>query len=72
MQLLLYNEEDCKALKVLTDELTRIDASAAVSNDIDFVGKPKKIASEKGKQVHDHFKSILQCSYADYDKSKIV
>ncbi len=70
-QLLRYNEEDCRALKVLTDELTRIDASAAVSNDIDFVGKPKKIASETGKQVHDHFKSILQCSYANYDKNKI-
>lgn len=70
-KLLRYNEEDCKALKILTDELSKIDLSAAVSNDIDFVGKSKKIASETGKLVHDHFKSILQCSYADYDKNKI-
>jgi predicted RecB family nuclease len=66
-----YNKEDCLALKILTDELSRIQTIASISNEVEFVQNPKKIASEISQGVHNQFKSILQCSYSDYDKSKI-
>lgn len=70
-ELLTYNQEDCFALKVLADELTRIQTLANVSNNIDFVELPKKIASEVGQGIHNQFDSILNFSHFDYDKKKI-
>lgn len=67
----IYNQEDCLALKVLTDELSRIQTSANISDDVEFIQNPKKLATEIGQGIHNQFKSVLQCSYSDYDKSKI-
>lgn len=70
-ELLTYNQEDCLALKVLVNELTRMQTSANVSNDIDFVQDPKKIASEIGQGIHNQFNSLLNFAHFNYDKKKI-
>ncbi len=70
-ELLTYNREDCLALKILTDELTRIQTTASASNDVDFVNEPKKLASEIGERIHNQFNSILNFAHFDYDKKKI-
>jgi hypothetical protein len=66
-----YNLEDCNALKLLTDKLSLIQKSADILPEIDFAINPIKHTTEIGKQVHQHFNSILQCSYSNYDKKKI-
>jgi predicted RecB family nuclease len=67
----IYNQEDCLALKILTDELTRIQIDVAISNDVDFIQNPKKIATEVSKGVHNQFKNILEFAHNDVNKSKI-
>lgn len=66
-----YNQEDCLALKILTDELSRIQITASISNDVEFVQNPKKIASEISQGVHNQFENILDFSHYDYDKRKV-
>jgi len=68
--LLLYNAEDCRALILLLDDLIRIAGAAALS-DVDFADAPKRVATERGEQVHDQFDAILQSAHATYAKTKI-
>ena len=69
--LALYNKEDCLALKILTDELTRIQLDVAISNDVDFIQNPKKIATEKSSKVHNQFQLILESAHCEYNRNKI-
>src|SRR5882724_4797335 len=43
--LVTYNEEDCQALRLLTDELSRIQATAESQVHIDFADRPKQHAT---------------------------
>ena len=67
----IYNQEDCLALKILTDELTRIQTDVAISNDVDFIQNPKKIATEKSSKVHNQFELILESAHSEYNRNKI-
>ncbi|MFV8328462.1 IS66 family transposase [Flavobacterium sp. ZS1P14] len=69
--LLKYNEEDCIALRRLTNELTRIQMSATISNDLEFVEKPKKIASEISNKLHNQFQLVLELAHNEYNDKKI-
>lgn len=66
-----YNQEDCLALKILTDELSRIQITASISNDLEFAQTPKKIASEISQGVHNQFENILDFSHNNVSKAKI-
>jgi hypothetical protein len=69
--LILYNKEDCIALKLLADELSKIQIASKNENSTDFLKQNKKIASEVGNTIHGQFKSILEFSYHDYKKNRI-
>lgn len=69
--LVTYNKEDCQALKLLTDELSRIQRSANALSEVDFVSQPKRHATEEGKQVHSQFASMLRSAHSDYRKKRI-
>ena len=69
--LVTYNEEDCQALKLLTDEISKIKHSANILSDVDFANPSKQYATETGKQIHSQFQAILELSYFNYDKKKI-
>lgn len=66
-----YNAEDCNALKLLTDEISRISTTANSASTIDFVDQPKQYATQTGEEIHDQFKQILRSAHANYDKNKI-
>jgi predicted RecB family nuclease len=66
-----YNHEDCLALKILTDELSRIQTSASISNDVEFIQNPKKIASEISQGVHNQFELVLELAHNAYNGKKI-
>ena len=69
--LITYNEEDCQALKLLTDELSRIKHSADILSEVDFANQPKRYTTEASEQVHSQFEAILKFAHANYDKKKI-
>jgi predicted RecB family nuclease len=70
--LLMYNREDCQALKLLTDKLAEIKDSADTLSEVDFTHQPKQLATEVGIELHDKFDTILKIAHADYDKNKIA
>jgi predicted RecB family nuclease len=71
-QLMSYNQEDCQALKVLTDKLSTIKDSANALSEVDFANQPKHRATTVGKQIHSQFESILKFAHANYYKRKFI
>jgi predicted RecB family nuclease len=69
--LLTYNKEDCLALYLLTNELTRIGSIANKEPNIDFADHPKQLATSIGEQIHSRFETILKFAHADYEGKKI-
>jgi predicted RecB family nuclease len=71
-RLVTYNREDCVALKVLADQLRRIEDAADALPDIDFADRPKRVATDTGGQLHNDFEAILRSAHFDYDKKKLA
>jgi len=69
--LVTYNQEDCQALKLLTDELSKIKRSADTLLEVDFADQPKRYATKEGEKVHSQFEAILKSAHMDYDRRKI-
>lgn len=69
--LLTYNKDDCLALKLLTDELSKIKGTADSLSEVDFISTPKRNATDEGKQIHSYFETILKSAHANYDEKKI-
>jgi hypothetical protein len=70
-ELVLYNKEDCYALKLLLDELSRIALSADSLSEVDFADKRKQPTTEMSGEIHSQFGAILKFAHFDYDKRKI-
>lgn len=58
--LLQYNYEDCKAVRMLVDCLAQISQDAASNPAIDFADRPKRTATELGREVHHQLERILR------------
>jgi len=69
--LIEYNHEDCEALKLLTDELSRIEHSASSLSEVDFANQPKSQATKTGFGINNQFESILRSSHFDYKNKKV-
>lgn len=69
--IVIYNREDCEALKLLKDKLVQINKLANVSSDIEFANSPKDCSSEVNKEIQLEFDMVLKLSYYHYDTSKI-
>ncbi len=70
-RLLTYNEEDCRALLSLADELTRLRDAAATEPTVDFAAHPKRYATDAGEEIHSQFGAILRSAHAGYEHAKI-
>jgi predicted RecB family nuclease len=71
-KLVIYNHEDCQALKLLVDFLYVIKERDDSLLDIDCFIHSKKSRSTKVKNpLHRQLESILNFAHADYDKKKI-
>ncbi len=70
-KLIQYNQDDCRALKLLADEFCKILINSELESNIDFANQPKKESTETGKKIHNQFDTILKFAHADYDKKKI-
>ena len=69
--LLTYNEEDCRALKLLVDELVKIQHSANILSGVDFADRFKQRTTETSEKVSSQFQKILRFAHFEYDKKKI-
>jgi len=69
--LLIYNEEDCRALKLLVDELLKIQHSADTLSELDLADQHKQQTTRVSAQVSSQFKEILKSAHSDYDRKKI-
>ncbi|NEX23320.1 TM0106 family RecB-like putative nuclease [Thiorhodococcus mannitoliphagus] len=69
--LITYNSEDCQALKLLADTLTKINNSTDSLPNVDYADQPKKLANEVATNIHNQFDAILEFAHSDYDKKKI-
>ncbi len=70
-KLIQYNQDDCRALKLLADEFCKILRNSELQSNIDFANQPKKESTQIGKKIHNQFETILKFAHADYDKKKI-
>jgi predicted RecB family nuclease len=69
--LVTYNKEDCHALKVLLEELSKIALSADILSEVDFADKRKQPTTAMSGEIHSQFGAILKFAHFDYDKKKI-
>jgi hypothetical protein len=69
--LLIYNEEDCRALKLLVDELLKIQHSADAMSEVDFADQYKQRTTVVSEQVGSQFKEILKFAHFNHDRKKI-
>jgi predicted RecB family nuclease len=69
--LIAYNQEDCRALLLLADELSRIGRTADSQPAIDFADQPKHHTTPVGEQIRGQFAAILKSAHADYEHTKI-
>ena len=70
-RLITYNQDDCQALKLLTDKLSQIQQSGGTLSEVDFANQPKQRATDVSVQIHHQFEAILQFAHANYDKKRI-
>src|SRR5712691_5295142 len=64
--LVIYNAEDCRTLKFLVDELSKIQLSADTLTEVDFADKRKQFGTELSKEVHSQFDSILKLTVRSF------
>lgn len=69
--LLGYNQDDCRALRLLTEELKQIGKTASSRPDVEFAYAPKQNATEQGTAIHGNFEAILASAYSSYERSRI-
>lgn len=70
--LISYNREDCEALWLLTEEISKIIADADSYSNIDFANKPKQYATEHSHLIHETFETIIRSAHADYEKRQVI
>ena len=71
-RLIEYNQDDCEALYILVSTLQKLIANPAQhSTDIGYPDDPKKLGTERSKELHDTFDALLKSAHSDYKAGKI-
>jgi predicted RecB family nuclease len=70
--LVVYNREDCQALKLLTDELHKINNSADILSKVDFSNQPKPRMTEVSEKIYSQFRLILRSARTDYHIERFI
>ena len=70
-RLITYNEDDCQALHVLADQLSKIGKNADSQDNVDFVNRPKQRSTDRGSDIHGEFEHILRSAHYDYNRKRI-
>jgi len=69
--LLVYNQDDCTTLEVLTTEILNVIKSPESRADVDFANAPKNLATDRATEIYRTFNAVLKSAQSDYSKSRI-
>lgn len=69
--LVAYNREDCAAIETVTSHLIQIIGEAKSRADVEFSDKPKRVASDKGVEIHGSLESLQRSAHFGYARSRI-
>jgi predicted RecB family nuclease len=69
--LLAYNRDDCAATETVTSDLTQIIREAKSRADVEFSDRPKRVASDKGAEIHGSLESLQRSAHFRYERSRI-
>jgi predicted RecB family nuclease len=70
-KLISYNAEDCRALRVLTEEMARLRTDADSALNVDYVDQPKQNATALGNELHAALDHVLLYASFNYPKGRI-
>ena len=70
-RLVEYNEDDCVALRQLTDVITRIKDNATSDLDIEFSHRPKQLSNDVSRPIHTDFAQLLKSAHLVYKDRRI-
>jgi predicted RecB family nuclease len=70
-ELLTYNQEDCNALRVLTDRISAIAEAAHTMEGVVFADRRRRQATELGTQLHSEFDKLIKFAHFDYREKRI-
>ncbi len=67
----IYNEEDCRAMKLLVVELSELKIPTNTHTEVDYADRRKLPVTDSAQQIHSQFGTILRSAHFGYDKKKI-
>jgi hypothetical protein len=70
-QLIAYNQDDCAALTLLTEELLKLRLESKTRTNVDFADTPKQHATERGTEIHRNFEELLRSAHMRYSQKSI-
>jgi len=75
-QILKYNEEDCVALRLVTERLSKLGEASSRADipGVEFAVTPKtkRRATGAGLHLHEQFEEIIEFAHFNYQKSRIL
>jgi predicted RecB family nuclease len=73
-RILRYNEEDCVALRLVTERLSKLKEAASEANSpgVEFSQRPRRQATEAGRHLHEKFEEIIKFAHFNYQKTRIL
>jgi hypothetical protein len=66
-----YNREDCAAVEIVATRLAEIIREAKSRGDVEFSDRPKRVASDKGREIHGSLEALLKSAHFTYARSRI-
>jgi hypothetical protein len=69
--LLAYNQDDCVALELLSQEIKKLVTESESRLDVDFAYSPKKASTQCGSEIHAILEGLLKTAWLDYTRNKI-
>lgn len=70
-QLIQYNEDDCGALKAITDKLSFVIENGSRMEEVGYVDLEHCQATARGSELHSELSDILKTAHSDFDSKKI-
>ena len=70
-QVISYNEEDCRALRLVVNAVSQLKNGLEVNPIVELVDQPKRHSTAIGQVIHEQLNWIGRSAWADYDHNKL-
>jgi predicted RecB family nuclease len=70
-RLIVYNREDCEALRLLVTHLKNLKHMAATRPDVQFTDDRRTASTSSGQEIHDSLQGILRSAHAEYQRNRL-